>query len=211
MKKQQTEDIRAIREMMEKSSKFLSLSGLSGVIVGFAALGGAAFAWFYLLRDPAMTDFTRIQEMLILLADAMVVLAVSVGAGLLMAWRKAQKIGQPLLNKVTYKIVYAMAVPLVAGGIFCLIYLFRGDVRTVISGTLLFYGIALVAASRYTYGEIHWLGLTEIVLGLAAALFDQRGIVFWSLGFGLCHIVYGLVMYMKYDRRSDGRVDFGTE
>ncbi len=207
----QTEDIRAIREMMEKSTKFLSLSGLSGVIVGIAALAGAAFAWFYLLRAPATTDYTRLQEMLILLADALAVLAVSVGAGLWMAWLKAKKIGQPLLNKATYRIMYAMAVPLVAGGIFCLIYLLRGDVRTVISGSLLFYGIALVAASRYTYGEIHYLGLTEIVLGLAAALFDHNGIIFWSLGFGVCHIAYGLVMYMKYDRRSDGRVDFGTE
>ncbi len=207
----QTQDIKAIREMMEKSTKFLSLSGLSGVIVGFAALGGAAFAWFYLLRDPSLTDYTHFQEMMILLADALVVLAVSVGVGLLMAWRKAKKIGQPLLNKVTYRIMYAMAVPLVAGGIFCLIYLFRGDIRTVISGTLLFYGIALVAASKYTYGEIHWLGLTEIVLGLAAAQFAQKGIIFWSLGFGLCHIVYGLVMYLKYDRKSNERVDFGTE
>lgn len=207
----QTEDIRVIRELMEKSTKFLSLSGLAGVIAGTAALAGAAFAWFYLLRNPAMTEFTRMQEMLILLAVAIAVLCVSVGAGVWLAWRKSRRSRQPLLNKAAYRVLYAMAVPLVAGGIFCLIYLLRGDVRTVVSGTLLFYGIALVAASKHTYGEVHWLGLTEIALGLCAAFFDRYGIVFWALGFGVCHIAYGLAMYLKYDRKGNERIDFGTE
>lgn len=196
----QVEDIKVIREMMERSSKFLSLSGMSGVVAGAAAIAGAAFAYFYLLRDPAATDFTRMQETLILGAIAVVVLAVALGAGVWFSWRKARKSGQKFFNKTTGRILYALAIPLVAGGIFCLIYLLRGDLRTVISGTLLFYGLALVNASKYTYGEIHWLGLTEIALGLLAALFGRHGILFWTLGFGVCHIVYGLVMYLKYDR-----------
>jgi hypothetical protein len=207
----QTEDIRAIREMMERSTKFLSLNGMSGIVAGFAALAGAAGAWFYLLRDPAATDFNYFQEAMILLAIAAGVLVVSLGAGMWLAWRKARRSGQKLLNSVTYRILYALAVPLVAGGVFCLIYLLRGDVRMVISATLIFYGVALVAASRYTYGEVHYLGLTEIVLGLAAALFDRNGLMFWALGFGVCHIVYGLVMYLKYDKSNDGRIDFGAE
>lgn len=198
------DDIRAIREMMEKSSKFLSLSGMAGVVAGTAALLGAAFAYSYLLKEPWLTEYSRGQEMLILLADAAAVLAVSLGFGIFLSWRKARKNGQPLFNKVTYRILYSLAVPLAAGGLFCLIYLMRGDLHTVIAGTLLFYGLALVNASKYTYGEIHYLGLTEIVLGLAAALFGRYGILFWSLGFGLCHIVYGLVMYFKYDARENG-------
>lgn len=197
------EDIKAIREMMERSSKFLSLSGMSGVTAGTAALLGAAFAYFYLLRDPSLTGYNRMQEVAILLADALLVLVVSIGAAGWFSWRKAKKIGQPLFSKVTYRTLYSLAVPLVAGGLFCLIYLWNGDLRTVISGTLLFYGLALVNASKYTYGEIHYLGLTEIVLGLAAAIFGRYGIVFWALGFGVCHIVYGLVMHMKYDRRGE--------
>lgn len=201
----QSEDIKIIREMMERSSKFLSLHGLAGVFAGVIAIMGAAFAWFYLLRDPSLTDYSRMHEMLILLADAVAVLILSVGVGVLFACRKARRSGQKLMNKVTYRALYAMAVPLAAGGIFCLIYLLRGDVRTVISATLIFYGIALVAASRYTFSEIHYLGLTEIILGLAAAYFDQKGIVFWTLGFGVCHILYGLIMYLKYDRTKDER------
>lgn len=209
--KKETEDIRAIREMMERSTKFISLSGMTGVIAGIAALAGAAFAWIYLLCDPGRTDFNHFQEAMILLADALAVLAISVGAGLWLAWRKAHRNGQRLMNSVTYRILYALAVPLVAGGVFCLVYLLRGDVRTVISGTLIFYGIALVSASKHTYKEIHYLGLTEIVMGLAAAIFDRNGIMFWAIGFGICHIIYGLVMYLKYDKKRDGRVDIEAE
>lgn len=200
----QTEDIKVIREMMERSSKFLSLSGLSGVVAGLAAIIGAAFAYFYLLRDPSATDYNRLQEALILLADAAVVLAVSLGVGFYMSWRKAKKNGLGLFNKVTYRIIYSLAVPLVAGGIFCVIYLLNGDIRTVIAATLIFYGLALVNASKYTYGEIHYLGLTEIALGLAAAVFGRYGLLIWVAGFGVCHIVYGLVMHFKYDAGRNG-------
>ncbi len=197
--------------MMERSTKVLSLHGLSGVIAGAAALAGAAFAWVFLLRDPASTDFNTTQEALILFAVAMAVLAVSIAAALGLAMRKAHRVGQKLMNGVTYRILYALALPLVAGGVFCMIYLLRGDVRTVISATLIFYGLALVAASRYTYGEVHYLGLTEIATGLAAALLNRYGIFLWAFGFGVCHIIYGLVMYLKYDRdKSDERIDFGT-
>ncbi|MCC8035364.1 MAG: hypothetical protein LIO77_05455 [Rikenellaceae bacterium] len=198
------EDIRVIREMMEKSTKFLSLSGLSGVIAGSAAILGAAFAHFYLLRDPSLTDYTHTQELLILLADAVAVILLSVIPAVWLSWKKAKSCGQKLLGRQAYRILYNLAVPLVAGGLFCLIYLFKGDLRTVIAGTLLFYGLALVNVSKYTYGEIHYLGLTEIVLALAAALSGRYGLLFWTLGFGVCHIVYGLAMYFKYDRKSNG-------
>ncbi len=195
----QLEDIKAIREMMEKSSKFLSLSGLSGVAAGIAAIVGAAFAYFYLLKDPSQTDYNRIQEMMILLADALIVLIISIGFGVYFSYRKAKKKKEKLFNKITVRILYNLAIPLITGGIFCLIFLLRGYVGVAISGTLIFYGLALVNASKYTFDEIHYLGLTEIILGLTATVFMRYGIVFWTLGFGVCHILYGLSMYIKYD------------
>jgi FtsH-binding integral membrane protein len=197
------DDIKMIREMMEKSSKFLSLSGLTGVIAGMAAILGAAFAYFYLLRDPSLTDYSRMQETMILLADALIVLLVSVGSGIYLSVRKAKKNNQPLFNKVTLRTIYSLAIPLLTGGIFALIYLFRGDISIVVSSTLIFYGLALVNVSRYTYGEVHYLGLTEIVLGLLAAIFVRNGIIFWTIGFGVCHIIYGFIMYKKYDLKKD--------
>ncbi|MDR0510574.1 MAG: hypothetical protein LBH06_05735 [Rikenellaceae bacterium] len=207
MKKEQ-DDLRAIREMMERSSKFLSLSGLSGIMAGVAALAGALFAHLYLLRDPSATGFSRFHEWMILLADAVVVLTLAVGSGLWFSWRKARRRGVRLLDRTTLRTLYNLALPLVVGGSFCVVMLLRGEVLLVIAGTLIFYGLALVNVSKYTYGEIHWLGITEIALGLAAAVVGGHGLVFWSLGFGVCHIVYGAIMYLKYDKQRE-EVDDG--
>ncbi|MDR1160943.1 MAG: hypothetical protein LBK45_01260 [Tannerellaceae bacterium] len=199
----QLEDIKAIREMMEKSTKFISLSGLSGILAGATAILGAAFAYFYLLRDPSLTDYNYMQELMILLADALIVLFLSIGFGIYFSWRKARKNQQSLFNKVTLRTLYNLGLPLLAGGIFCLALLLRGDIRMVIAGTLIFYGIALVNASKYTFDEIHYLGITEIILGIAAAVFVSNGLLFWTIGFGICHIVYGFVMYRKYDLKKN--------
>ncbi|MDH6306673.1 preprotein translocase subunit SecG [Parabacteroides sp. PF5-5] len=198
----QLEDIKAIREMMEKSSKFISLSGLSGILAGITAIAGAAFAYFYLLRDPSMTDYNRMQELMILLADALVVLFFSISFGLYFSWHKARKNNQSLFSKISYRTIYNLGIPLIAGGVFCLILLMKGDIRMVIAGTLIFYGIALINASKFTFEEVHYLGLTEIVLGIAAAVFERNGLLFWTIGFGLCHIIYGFVMYRKYDLKK---------
>ncbi len=199
----QIEDIKAIREMMEKSSKFISLSGLSGILAGLFAIAGAAFAYFYLLRDPSLTDYNRIQELMILLADALIVLFLSIGCGLFFSWRKAKKSNQPFMNKVMLRTAYNLAIPLITGGIFCLIFLMKGDIRMVIAGTLIFYGLALVNASKFTFTEVHYLGLTEIILGLIAAIFQSYGLIFWTIGFGVCHILYGFIMYKKYDLKKE--------
>ena len=199
---EQLEDIKLIREMMEKSTKFLSLSGLSGVIAGISATAGATFAYLFLLRDPSLTNFNRMQEKGILLVIALIVLSISIACGIFFSWRKAKKSNQKLWNKAGLNILYHFATPLVAGGLFSLIFLLQGNIEVVISSTLIFYGIALLNASKYTYNEIHYLGISELVMGLLAAIFTHNGILFWTLGFGICHILYGSVMYFKYDRRK---------
>lgn len=211
-KNQQIEDIKAIREMMEKSSKFVSFSGISGIVAGLAAIGGATFAYFYLFQN-SRTDYyhtvkgliydpERLKDILILLADAVIVLMVAIGFGIYFSWKKAKKNNQQLYSSLTRRIVYNAAIPLVTGGIFALIFLFRGNLSIVACSTLIFYGLALVSASRYTLDEIHYLGITEIILGLLAAVFMYNGLLFWTLGFGVCHILYGTIMYVKYDLRK---------
>lgn len=185
--------------MMEKSTRFLSLSGLSGVVAGITAVAGAVFAWLYVLNNPSDAGLDRYQQMMILLADAMIVLLISVGFLVYFSAKKARKSNQKLFNKVTLKTLYNLSIPLIAGGIFSLVCLYRGDVEIIASVTLIFYGLALVNASKYTYDEIHYLGITEILLGIGAALFMHTGIIFWTIGFGVCHIIYGLILYRKYD------------
>ena len=193
------ENLKANHEMKEKSSEFLSLSGLSGVMTGITAIVGAAFAYFFLLQDPANLGLNSIQEIGILLTDAIVVILVSIGFVFFFSLKKARKNKQKLFNKVSLRILYKLAVPMVTGGIFSLIFLYRGDVEILASITLIFYGLALVNASKYTYYEIYSLGIVEIVLGLAAAIFLYYGIILWTIGFGICHIVYGLIIFKKYD------------
>ena len=195
----QAEDIKAIREMMERSSKFQSINGLSLIVAGFLAVAGAAFAYFYLLRDPSLTDFNRKQETLILLADAVVVLALAIGTITLFSWRKSKKNKQNLFNKVTMRAAYNLLIPLVAGGIFSLVLLYNGNVGYIASSTLIFYGLALVNASKYTADEIHFLGVCEVIIGLLAAVYLYHGIYWWVIGFGICHIIFGAIMYFKYD------------
>ena len=195
----QLEDLKAIREMMEKSSRFLSLSGLSGITAGITAIVGAAFAYFFLLQEPSFTGLSSIQQILILLMDASLVVLISLGFAIYFSLKKARKKKEKLFNKMTLKILYNLSVPLATGGIFALIFLYRGDVEILSSITLIFYGLALVNVSKFTFDEIHYLGITEIILGIAAAIFLYYGIIFWTIGFGICHIIYGLIMYKKYD------------
>jgi len=196
----QTEDIKAIREMMERSSKFQSINGLSLIIAGLLAVAGAAFAYFYLLRTPSLTDYNRTQETLILVADAVVVLVLAVSIITFFSWRKAKKSNHSLFDKVMMRVAYNLIIPLATGGIFSLVLLYNGNIGYVASTTLIFYGLALINASKFTADEIHYLGICEVIIGLLAAVYLYHGIYWWTIGFGVCHIIFGLIMYVKYDR-----------
>ncbi|MDR0541889.1 MAG: hypothetical protein LBH19_06715 [Dysgonamonadaceae bacterium] len=195
----QTEDIKAIREMMERSSKFQLLNGLSIVFAGLIACAGAAFAYFYLLRNPSLTDYNRCQETLILLADALFVLALAVGVIGFFCYRKAKRNHQSLFNSVTRRAAGSLLIPLATGGIFSLLFLFRGEIEIVAASTLIFYGLALVNASRYTCPEIYYLGISEIIIGLFAAIILYHGLLWWTIGFGFLHLIFGALIYIKYD------------
>ena len=197
----QVEDIKVIREMMERSSKFQAINGLSLVFAGLIAVAGAAFAYFFLVNKFSFSGFDHNADVrvLLLLADAFVVLALAVGVITLFSWRKAKKNKQSLFNKVTMRAAYNLLIPLAAGAIFSLVLLYRGDVGYLAATTLIFYGLALINASKYTVGEIHILGICEVIIGLLAAVYFYHGIYWWTIGFGVCHIVFGAIMYVKYD------------
>lgn len=201
------DDLQAIRNMMERSSKFLSLSGLSGVFAGCCALAGAAVAYFGIMkagnvtyneymRSLSETPTLSIRLQFLLLALSVLLLAL--GGAFFFSLRKARKSHQPFWNKTTRQMLIHLFIPLLAGGIFSLLLIWHNNITLVASTTLIFYGLALVNAGKFTFGEIHYLGLSEIVLGLLAGFFLNYGLLFWTLGFGLLHIVYGWVMYKKY-------------
>jgi len=203
------DDILAIRNMMERSSKFLSLSGLSGVFAGCCAIVGAAVAYFGILKAGnikyneymrSLSEVSTREIRLELMGLALVVLALALGGALYFSVRKAQKSKQNFWNKASKQLLIHLFIPLFTGGIFSLLLIWHNNIDLVASTTLIFYGLALVNAGKFTFGEVHYLGLSEIVLGLLAGVFLHFGMVFWILGFGVLHIVYGLVMYRKYER-----------
>ncbi|MDP2887979.1 MAG: hypothetical protein Q8P34_03310 [Bacteroidota bacterium] len=203
------EDLQAIREIMERSSKFLSLSGLSGVFAGVCALIGAAVAWLIILDSGNVRYDEYMRSLgasptasirLYLAIDALLVLGFAILGAAYFSFRKAKKAGQRFWTNSTKRLVGHLLIPLVAGGIFAIILIFRNSIELVASVMLIFYGLSLVNAGKFTLGEIHYLGLTEIVLGILAGIFINHGLLFWVVGFGVMHIVYGTVMYYKYER-----------
>ena len=195
MKSQQEihDDLASIRNIMEKSSKFISLSGLSGILAGvYALLGAAAALYFSMQRSPAL-----ITQLLIV---AILVLAASLITGLTMSGRKARKHGTTLWTPATYRVIINLAIPLVTGGLVIITQIIYGNYEFVAPGCLIFYGLALIAASPNLYEEVRYLGYSEIILGVICGFLAGYGLFFWATGFGIFHIFYGALMFRKYDR-----------
>lgn len=201
------EDIKDIRRIMERSSRFISLSGLSGVSAGICALIGT-YAGYRILDNYygsynsrgifSGDDFSLLK--LKMLAVAGTTFIVAFISSYYLTWRKARRQGLPLWDHTSRRLAWNMIIPLVSGGAFILGML-RYDAWLFVSpACLLFYGLALVNASKYTLSDIRYLGYCEIVLGLVNMLFPGYGLWFWAAGFGVLHIVYGTLMWMKYER-----------
>ncbi len=206
----QLNQIQAIRNMMERSSRFISLSGLSGVFAGFFALAGAGAFHIYINQQLnfGYADLARRMDMTVhpnlvafCLLDAASVLTLSLLFAFYFTNRKAQGLGQSVWDSTARRMLINLAIPLIAGGVYCLILLQYGWFGLIAPTTLIFYGLALLNASKYTLDEIRWLGISEVILGLLGCFYIGYGITLWVLGFGILHVIYGLVMYMRYDAK----------
>lgn len=203
--KEYEKDLASIRLMMERSVKFISLSGLAGVLAGVYALIGAASAYFIAHYPVALFDYRTdslgdSEVMIKLVIIALLVLIISVATGIYLSNRKAKKHGVHLWNTATKQVLFNLAIPLFSGGVFILIMLWTGHFGLAAPACLIFYGLALIQGSNNMFEEIRYLGYCEILLGLISAALPGYGLVFWAIGFGILHIVYGLIMYNKYDR-----------
>ncbi len=190
-----------IRSLMEKSSKFVSISGLSGVLIGCYALLGTLLGYF-ITTSPADSikklpgDLTTVSFFLLL---AILILVLSLLTGWLMARKKARKNKQSIWNITSKSLLFAVSIPLVTGGILALVLLSQGYYNLIAGMLLIFYGLALTAGSIYTFTEVKWLGILEVSLGLIAVCLPDHGLIVWGLGFGVLHIIYGFIVYKKYE------------
>lgn len=197
------QDISEIRNIMDKSSRFISLSGFSGILAGIYSLIGAWLAYKTIYFDT--TSLGEYNNLIItqpmidkLFLIAFSVLVLSILTAVILSARKAKKRNESLWNSTAQRLLINFLIPLVSGGFFILILIEKEMLGLVAPLTLLFYGLACINASKYTLGDVRYLGITLILLGLLSTWFLGYGLLFWALGFGVCHIIYGSMMYFKY-------------
>lgn len=199
-------DLTEIRSLMERSSKFLSLSGWAGIMAGIYALLGAFIAFRFLNFNPdqIILDHQKSANLSFDLHNviylAIIILISAISTAIILSKKKANKNGDKLWNATSRRVLINMSVPLVVGGLLILILISNEMIGLVAPFSLLFYGLALYQISKFTFKEVKILGLMEIALGLISAYFVAYGLLFWAIGFGLVHIIYGIYMYYKYER-----------
>lgn len=203
MNQKHQEDLAHIRSMMERSSRFISLSGLSGVFAGLSALIGGLYV-YQLFKANGLEYFDGYHKLYSvnlvseLIWIALIILVSALTFGIFFTIRKSRKYDLPIWTSATKKMLLNLAIPLVAGGIFCLALLYHEIYVLIAPATLIFYGLALVNAEKYTFSDVKYLGYCELVLGFISLFCLGYGLIFWIIGFGILHILYGLIMFKKY-------------
>ncbi len=205
------QDLSEIKNIMTKSTRFMSLSGLSGIMAGIYALIGALLARIILVeyvntnnRSVYNAEMNFVSDLigvqLQLIAIALTVAILSVVTAYILTKKKAKKEGVSIWSATTKRLLFHFFIPLATGGIFSLIILNQGFYGFVAPATLIFYGLAVVNASNFTFSNVKYLGIAEIILGLIAMNYIGYGLYFWAIGFGIFHIIYGTIMYIKENK-----------
>ena len=193
-------DITEIRSMMERSTKFLSLSGWAGIMAGIYALAAVYIATSFLQFDIRAITAGASFNLFPVCMLASTVLILAVGTAIVLSNRNASTKGEKTWNATSRKVLATVAVPLFTGGFLILIFLARGLFEFTPALTLLFYGLALYSAGNFTFGEIKYLGLFQLILGLVSAWFTEYSIACWAMGFGILHIAYGIYIHTRYQQ-----------
>ncbi len=208
---EQLSELKQIRNLMERSSRFIGLSGFSGIAAGTCALIGAFILYRYLNAVPFEGDYLNYWKAVhsqkwsvgyrtFLFLDGAGTALAAIIFGVYFTMRKANKKGQSIFDKTAFRLLFNMAIPLITGGVFCLALLYYNLIFLIPASTLVFYGLALVNGSKFTLHEVQYLGFSEIILGLVALFVVNYSIEIWALGFGILHIIYGAFMYFKYEQ-----------
>lgn len=205
MKNEYAQDLATIRNIMEQRTKFLSLSGLSGIMAGVYALIGAFVASRIIVNESATMRYNEngfeLDIIAIkLLTVALMVLVAALVSGLAFSYKKTKSEGKAFWNQAAKMLIWSLLVPLLAGGVFILVLIYRNEIALIGPASLIFYGLALFSGGNYTYSDIKHLGIAEIIVGCLALFYPGYGLYFWAFGFGVLHILYGAIMFFKYER-----------
>jgi len=193
-------DISDIRNMMSRSTQFMSLSGLSGILAGCYALAGAYAANVALKRLGDGYDEPLGTLTFILGGIAAIVALLSLVTAVTLSYRRATRKGETIWSPVSRRLIVNFMIPLVTGAAFVIQLVLNRDFNLVAPSVMIFYGLSCVNASKYTLRDVRWLGVTIVAIGLAAISFPTLAIPFLAVGLGVTHILYGLLMYIRYER-----------
>ncbi|MFM2385516.1 MAG: hypothetical protein RL660_273 [Bacteroidota bacterium] len=202
---QAQEQLQHIQQIMERSSRMISLSGLSGVGAGVCALIGAAIARMhisnFLAADGAVfVPINTLEWQLVYTAFGTLLAALL--TALFFTWRKSKKDGVPLFGMASKRLIANTVFPMCVGAIMCLVFMLHRHYAYVAPSLLIFYGLGLVHGSKYTLGEVRYLGYVNVALGCINLFLNHYSLLLWTLGFGVAHIVYGLLMWYRYERKA---------
>lgn len=204
-----------IRNIMERSARFISLSGWSGIWAGTVALLASLYVGWCMPSLVSVVDTQTLEVGYMPTADDMVVptlrfaafvFCLALAGSFLFTWLKVRRQNGRIWGKASRQLAVATAIPFVAGAAFCLCFLLNGLYDYLVPASLAFYGMSLVNGSKYTLSEIKYLGYVNLALGCISLFFPGYGLYFWAAGFGILHIVYGIIMWFKYDRHPVSQV-----
>ncbi len=205
------DDLSQIRSMMEKASKFISLSGLAGVLAGIYAIIGAGIAYWYFYsflpkaNSPLFFQSLEFENssILFLLLLAALIFFFAFASAVILTTRNSKKKKLPIWDHSSKRLLINLAVPVLAGVVFVLALLFYGVYFLVVPATIIFYGLALINGGHFTFSDIKYLGYLELVIGFISLFLLQYALIVWTICFGVLHILYGIIMYFKYDKQPN--------
>jgi len=195
------EDLRAIHNLMERSSIFVNLSGIGAIIVGLCALAGSWFA-HRILWQYSLAPYTLTELKLSLLTLAAIVFFSALGIYVLFVWLRSRQLKAKFWNATARKISINFGVPFLSGSLVVFHLLTNDYISMVAPVSIIVYGIAVFCASHNSFVESRLLAVLEIALGVVALWFPGQGLWFWMVGFGLLHILYGIVFWFNHERKT---------
>jgi hypothetical protein len=180
------DNLRYIRETMERSQSFTAVSGVGGVLMGLIALG----ATFLAVRSETTEAWVTVW---------MSAAVLSLGIALVAMTMKARAAGGSLLVGAGRKFAWNLTPPLLVGGLLTVAMTQMGAATLLPGVWLLLYGTGVVTGGAFSVRVVPLMGLAFMLVG-AAALFAPAawGNLFMAGGFGLLHIVFGIVIWRKH-------------
>lgn len=212
-KEEQLNNLQDIKNLMESSSRFTSLSGLSGVSAGIVAIIGSLVVSNSLgigifEKAQGIMDYTTSstpsgdgKTLQFLIITALAVFTFAAISALFFAGRKARSNDAKLMGSSGRKFIFNHSLFLLTGALFSVILINYGIYFLVVPVLLMFFGMGLISASKFSFNVIRNLGIAEIALGLTLAMMPVYALLFFVIGFGVMNIIFGLIVHFNYDKK----------